>query len=254
MNFSTVVPASFPTTQWGMILAAAGEPDCSAARAALETLYRTYWPPIFGFVRRQGYSASDAEDLTQDFFLYLLDQHACAKADRHQGKFRSFLLAWLRNFLGTVATREGRLKRGGGQTRIALDDTTHILDRFEAESLTASAPLDEEQCFDWLWASELVRQAMDTITAEYAEAERSPIFDALKPFLLGGVGLPDQQETAQHLGMPVETLRSHISRLRARYRKVLREEVMRTIHEGADVDEELRYLGRVLVAAQAPLS
>ncbi len=238
---------SFRTTQWTVILEAAGQSPSPGTQAALEALYRAYWPPVYAFIRRRGYSRAEAQDLTQDFFLYLLDQNACAKADAKQGKFRSFLLGWLKNFLGTVEVRERRQKRGGDQRAIFLNADIETLEQLEAKELRVPPPPDEEREFELYWASILVKRALGTLSAEYATSSKNRILTELKPFLQGGVDIPSQAEVAARLGIPLETLRSHLSRLRAHYRQILREEVMRTVPDASDVDEELRYLGKILI-------
>lgn len=240
---------SFITTQWTVILEAAGQPSSPGTQAALEALYRAYWPPVYAFIHRRGYSRAEAQDLSQDFFLYLLEQNACAKADSKKGKFRSFLIAWLKNFLGTAEVREKRQKRGGDQRAIFLNANIETLEQLETKELKVHPPLDEEREFELQWASILVKRALEALSAEYATGPKKRIFTELKPFLQGGADIPSQAEVSARLGISLETLRSHLSRLRARYRQILREEVMRTVPDASDVDEELRYLCKILIGA-----
>ncbi len=240
---------SFISTQWSVIIGSAARPISPDTQSALESLYLLYWHPIYAFIRLRGYNRAQAQDLTQDFFLYLVEQNACAKADPEKGKFRSFLLAWLKNFLCTMEVREGRQKRGGDQQAIFLDAYTETFEQLEAKELRVRAPLDEEREFELCWASILVKRALETLSKEYSSGSKSRIFLELKPFLQGGVNIPSQAEVAARLETSVETLRSHLSRLRTRYRQTLRAEVMRTVPDASNVDEELQYLCRVLINA-----
>jgi len=219
------------------------------AQAALATLCRDYWPPLYRFVRRRGYSRADAQDLTQGFFAYLFEKQAFALPDRTKGRFRTFLLMLLKRYLSASRAYKSRQKRGGKQEMIFLDD--HQFDALEESSnvaLATQAPLDEERMFEWSWAGALVGRAMEALSAEYPSGQKARAFAELKPFLTGGVGLPTQEEAAARLGVPIETLRSHLSRLRSRYRALLRAEVLRTVPKERDIDDELRYLCRVLIA------
>lgn len=239
--------APFLTTHWSVV-AACEDPSSAVAEVALTQLCRDYWPPLYSFVRRRGYSPADAQDLVQGFFAFLLQSKAYAQTDPCKGKFRSFLLASLKHYLSDVRDREDALKRGGGYKFVFLDEEINAAETLYAgESSTAN--LDEEQAYERRWASMLLARALDRLKADFAAGAKGRIFEALQPFLTGGVGLPSQEETAARLEMPVETLRSHLSRLRARYRDFLREEVARTIALTDDVDEELRHLCQVLIAA-----
>jgi RNA polymerase sigma factor (sigma-70 family) len=215
----------------------------------LARLCSDYWPPLYTFARRRGYNPADAQDLVQAFFAYLLGNKGYAQADRRQGKFRSFLLASFKNYMANTRDREQALKRGGDCEFVLLDEE---LDRIEAlytppECQCVGVDLDEERQYDQLWAAALVTRALERIEAESSKTRKMRLFRGLKPFLTGGVGLPTQEETAKQLEMPVQTLRSHLSRLRARYRELLREEVAKTISAAEDVDEELHYLYKVLI-------
>ncbi len=218
------------------------------AQAALVRLCRDYWPPLYQFVRRRGYSRVDAQDLTQGFFAYLFEKQAFVLPDRSKGRFRTFLLMLLKRYLSASRAYESRQKRGGQQEMIFLDDPqVDALDQ-SSDALTTQAPLDEERIFEWSWAAALVGRAMSALSAEYATGQKARAFTELKPFLTGGLGLPTQEEAAARLGVPIETLRSHLSRLRSRYRALLRAEVLRTVPKERDIDDELRYLCRVLIA------
>lgn len=220
------------------------------AQAALTRLCRDYWPPLYRFVRRRGYSRADAQDLTQGFFAYLIEKHAYATPDRSKGKFRTYLLVLLKRYLGAARLHDARQKRGGGSEMVVLDrDKLNALERVSDDALLISAPLDEERLFEWNWAAALVGRAMEKLRAEYSSGSKVRVLAALRPFLAGGVDLPSQEEVAAQLGVPLQTLRSHLFRLRSRYRALLRAEVLRTVAREEDIDEELRYLCRVLIAS-----
>lgn len=238
--------ASFATTHWSVIAACAL--DDNGAQAALTQLCRDYWPPLYTFVRRRGYNPADAQDIVQGFFAFLLESKAYSKTDRARGKFRSFLLASLKNYMADVWDRERALKRGGGREFVLLEEDVDAVESvYENDPLVAR--LEAEQHYDRRWATSLVAHALERVRKEFGNGPKESLFNGLKPFLSGGVGLPAHEEVAKRLDMPVETLRSHLSRLRARYRAFLREEVARTIGPVDDVDEELRYLRSVLAAA-----
>ena len=238
--------APFATTHWSVI--AACTPDNGSADAALAQLCRDYWPPLYSFVRRRGYNTADAQDLVQGFFAHLLESRAYTKTDQTRGKFRSFLLASLKHYVADVWDRERALKRGGNCKFVLLEEEIEAVESLPTNESTV-IPLDEEQQYEQRWAAALVSHALERVKREFANASKEWLFDGLKPFLSGGVGLPAHEEVAARFAMPVETLRSHLSRLRMRYRVFLREEVARTIGPADDVDEELRYLRSVMAAA-----
>ncbi len=241
--------ATFPTTHWSMI---AGGRDwataSTSAENALAELCRDYWAPLYAFVRRRGYNGHDAQDLTQAFFAYLIESKAHTQADREQGKFRTFLLVVLKRFLSAAHAHEHRIKRGGDREFVFLDQDLAAAEALFASGPATAEPASEERLFEWHWAEALVRRALAALRSEYAIGAKTRIFTELQPFLTGGLHLPSQDEIATRLKMPVETLRSHLSRMRARYREILRGEIARTISSDTDVDEELRYLCQVLIA------
>ncbi|MGH7935995.1 MAG: RNA polymerase sigma factor [Chthoniobacterales bacterium] len=230
-----------------MVAAGDSQAEPEIAQAALAELCQTYWAPLYGFVRSRGRAVPDAEDLTQSFFAYLIEHKIYARVDRRKGRFRSFLLASLKNFLADASDREQALKRGGGKEFLPLDEEQMK----EAESLfkTQRATSSEDQTFDRSWAEALVASGLERLSAEYRSEAGKKLFSELKIFVAGGAEPPPAYaELAMRLGMAESTLRSHVTRLRARYREVLRAEVRRTVESEAEVKEELRELLRVLTA------
>ena len=240
----------FPSTHWSVVLAAReSQAEPEVAHAALAELCQTYWAPLYSFVRSRGYSMHDAQDLTQSFFAYLIERKIYARVDRQKGRFRSFLLASLKNFLADVSDRERTLKRGGGgQNFLPL----HEEQIKEAESLFQHhrSAGTEKQIFDRSWAEALVTTGLERLSVDYRSEGKEKLFNELRIFLTGCAGSPPAySDLADRLGMTESTLRSHVTRLRARYRKVLRAEVRRTVDTESEVDEELHELLRVLTAA-----
>ncbi len=250
---SETVPAGlsdpFAPTHWSVIIAA-GESQAAPeiARAALAQLCQTYWAPLYGFVRSRGYSVHDAQDLTQSFFAYLIEHKIYTRVDRQKGKFRSFLLASLKNFLADASDRERTLKRGGGRDFLPL----HEEQAEETESLfqTQSSATNEDRVFERTWAETLVRDSLEQLSSYYKTEGKERLFQELRIFLTGSADpLPSYVDLARRLGTQASTLRSHITRLRARYREALRAEVRRTVETDAEVEGELRELLRVLTAS-----
>lgn len=239
----------FGTTRWSVIAACSQAAGASSdeAHAALDALCRQYWPPLYSFARRRGYRPPDAQDLTQEFFGDLLASRVYARADPAKGRFRSFLVTIFKRFLSDASKREQSQKRGGGQEFVPLppelaDAETHCL-----SELANHPARDEEHFFDRQWAETLVRSALASLRDQYAEESRAELFESLRGFLTAGEDLPTQEDIASRLQMPAATLRSHVTRLRARYRDALRTEVARTLSPEEDIDEELRYLCQVLI-------
>ena len=186
----------------------------------------------------------DAQDLTQSFFAHLLEHKVYARADRQKGRFRSFLLASVKNFLADAADRERTLKRGGAQNFLPL----HEEQVEQAESLfqTHSAGSNEDRLFDRSWADALITAALDRLSADYKGEGKEQLFNELRIFVAGGEAPPTYAQLADRLGIAQSTLRSQVTRLRARYRDTLRAEVRRTVDAETQVDEELRELLHVL--------
>ena len=228
-----------------MLAAGRSQAEPQTAEAALAELCQVYWAPLYGFVRSRGHTVHDAQDLTQSFFAYLLEHKVYARVDRRKGRFRSFLLASLKNFLADAADRERTLKRGGAQIFLPL----HEEQAQEAESLfqTHSGMSNEDRLFDRGWAEALVAAALERLLADYKREAKEQLFNELRIFIAGGAEPPPTYaELTDRLGITESTLRSHVTRLRARYREALRTEVRRTVDSEKQVDQELRELLHVL--------
>jgi RNA polymerase sigma-70 factor (ECF subfamily) len=243
---------TFAPTHWSVVLAAGrSEADPEVARAALAQLCETYWAPLYSFVRSRGYAVHDAQDLTQSFFAYLIEHKIYTRVDPEKGKFRSFLLASLKNFLADTYDHEQTLKRGGGRDFLPLREEQAE----EAESLfqthfAAGEPNGEDRIFERSWAEALVAAGLDHLARAYRADGKEKLFEELKIFLTGSADpLPSYADLAARLGTLASTLRSHVTRLRTQYREALRAEVRRTVDTDAEVDGELRELLRVLTAS-----
>jgi RNA polymerase sigma-70 factor (ECF subfamily) len=241
----------FGATHWSVIVAAGKtQSDPELAREALAQLCQTYWPPLYNFVRSRGYSVHDAQDLTQGFFAHLIENKIHLRADREKGKFRSFLLASLKNFLSHAREREQTLKRGGGREFIPLEegraDAAESL--FQTHNAAGTSALPEDKLFERTWAETLVATTLDRLAASYKAEGKGELFENFQTFLtVGADPLPAYSELATRLAVAESTIRSHVTRLRARYREMLRAEVRRTVDTEAEVDAELRELLRVLI-------
>ncbi|HEX3628328.1 MAG TPA: sigma-70 family RNA polymerase sigma factor [Verrucomicrobiae bacterium] len=236
----------FATTQWSVVLTA-GRAEFQQAQDALETLCKTYWYPLYAYVRRRGYSPADAEDLTQEFFAWLLDRKWLGKADPQRGRFRSFLLTSISNFLSNEWDKARTQKRGGGKI-ISLE-------RDEAENRYTWQPLSyripessftPEQSFEWRWALTLLDRVMGRLHAEFEHENKKELFEALKPCLLGDSSALPYATLGANLGMSEGSVKVTVHRLRQRYRQLLRDEIASTVAAPEEIEEELRYLFSVL--------
>lgn len=227
-----------------MVRLAAGADSTESAQRALADFCQAYWPPLYAFLRHRGHSSTDAQDLTQGFFVHLMEYQTLSRADRERGRLRTFLLGSLQNFLANEYDRAQALKRGGGKQILSLDDENFS----EAEaSMAVTGDGDPTSSFDLAWASNVVKRAWQHLQDLFASEGKTQWFEEMRPFLMGGSAAPPPQEdVASRLGVPVATLRTSLMRLRQRYREALRSEVARTVSDPAEVDEELQYLYRIL--------
>jgi RNA polymerase sigma-70 factor (ECF subfamily) len=234
----------FPTTHWSVVIQSVKSDASVSAQKALAEFCESYWPPLYTFVRRRGHSPSDAQDLVQGFFAHLLSQDTLSRADRDKGRLRTFLLGCLQHFLANEYDRAQTLKRGGASRIVSMSDEVTATEA----ALVAMSELDETGCYDQVWVATLVSRAWQQLEREYAADGKTMLLEKLKPFLLGRTAVPAQEEIAARLNVPFATLRTLLRRLRQRYRESLREEVARTVAAPSQVDEELRYLQRLLLA------
>jgi RNA polymerase sigma factor (sigma-70 family) len=223
------------------LVIAASANDDAEARAALEELYRLYCYPVYAFIRRRGHGRPDAQDLTQDFFVHLLEKGVLARADAQRGRFRSFLLGALDYFLAHAAERTRASKRGGGCQWVFLDDDAAE----NSYQLAAPEGMTAEKVFDARWAAAMIESAFARLRGELELEGKGHLFQAFKGFLLG-TEEASYQQIADGLGLSLGAVKTVIHRLRGRYRALLREEVTRTVAAPAEVDEELRYLRTAL--------
>ena len=230
----------FPTTHWSLLARATSSGD-DEARRALDELCRRYWTPVNQFVQFRGHRGAEAEDLTQEFFLHVCQHSTFARVDRMRGRFRSFLLGALARFLGDDRDRRNAGKRGGGQTHMSLDDSSHPT--AEAE---AAVPPQETVAFDRAWARAIFRSALTQVRADFTREERAEDFALLKQFLPGSGEPPSYKEAAQRMGITVAALTSEIHRLRDAFRERVRAEVSATVSAPHEIDEEMAHLHRVL--------
>ena len=228
---------SFSATRWSVVLAAAGEAD-----DALATLCRAYWYPLYAFLRRQGLSTHDAEDVTQGFFAHLLGKSALTHVDPAKGRFRTFLLASLKHFLADERDRADAQKRGGGQANISLDAC-------DAEERYALEPCDDfspDRLFDRRWAIAVTEQALARLESEYSAAGKGALFSALKPLLTAPGTARPYSEVCAEFGMNEGALKTAVHRLRQRYGAALRAEIAETVGTEEEIDDELRHLLEVI--------
>lgn len=242
--------AQFRPTRWSVVLLSARSeaPESPAALAALCSLY---WYPLYVFVRKRGYNPEDAQDLTQGFFLHLLDHKALAQVDPLKGKFRSFLLASIQNYLAKETDRAHCLKRGG-KTEFVHLDAENAENHYRVEPTDYLTP---EKIFDARWALTLLDEAMRLLSVEYAEEGKMATLETLKPFLnpIDSEAPPQYERVADQLQISVGAVRTLVHRLRKRYTALLREQVARTVSDASEIDEEIHSLCDALIASEGRL-
>lgn len=239
----------FNTTRWSLIISGAdADGDAVKARNALADLCRIYWRPVFSFVCRRGYSTEDAQDLTQDFFVMMLESNWLQNADESRGRFRSLLLKSLQNFLSHAREKTQARKRGGGVQFVSWDDWMA-----EAPSELTISPeklesLPPERLFDLRWAATVVEHALRRLSEECEAKGRRRLFDALRGHLTAERADTSYAALANSLGVEESIIKKQLHNLRERYRWLLRDEVAHTVADPADVDAEIRYLCATLSA------
>ncbi|HEU0210114.1 MAG TPA: sigma-70 family RNA polymerase sigma factor [Candidatus Udaeobacter sp.] len=232
--------AIFSTTNWSVILEAQGQSP--AAQQALEKLCRTYWRPVYSFIRREGTKPEEAEDLTQSFFALLLKRRNFDAVRKEKGRLRSYLLTSLKHFLISEHRRAVTLKRGKAQQPVPLDELT-------AAGLAELEPADHlsaDRVYERRWALTLMDQVLRRLKAEYCAAGKAALFDSLKKLLPDEPDGQSRADIATELGMTDNALRQAFHRFRHRYQLLLREEISHTVAIASDIEDELRYLITVL--------
>ncbi len=232
--------SAFATTHWSVVLSAQGE--STAARNALENLCRTYWRPLYFFLRRQGCGPEEAQDLTQGFFALLLERRDLNNVRKEKGRLRSYLLTSLKHFLTNERQRAMAIKRGEGQQLIPLEELrdNQRLDLEPAQTLTA------DQIYERRWALTVLEQVLTRIGDDYRDAGKAALFERLKELLADEPERPSQAGIAAELGMTENAVKQAFHRLRERYRQTLRDEIAHTVATPAEIEDELRHLITVL--------
>jgi RNA polymerase sigma-70 factor (ECF subfamily) len=236
-------PHEFVTTRWSLILSAAhfGSEE-QKARGALAELCRTYWRPIFSFVHGRGYSVEDAQDLTQDFFVTILEHNWLQHADRNRGRFRSLVLRSVQNFLINAAEKTHAHKRGGDVEFISWDDWMAEAPSQLSIPVQALDSLPPERIFDLTWATTVVEHAFQRLREECESKGKLWLFQALSSHLTDERDEMSYANLSGELGMAETAVKKQLHNMRQRYRSLLRDEVSQTVEDPADVDDEIRYL------------
>jgi RNA polymerase sigma factor (sigma-70 family) len=232
-------PSQFPTTRWTLVVAA-GDPHRKEARSALVSLCENYWYPLYAYLRRRGHPAEQAQDLTQEFFLRVLEGRYLDRADPEKGRFRSFLLTSLKFFVADEGDRQRARKRGGGGL-VALEFSSGE-ERYQREPAHDETP---ERIFERRWALSVLDRVVERLQNEFVQHGRPEHFDRLKVFLLGQSDAP-YAVLAREMNTSEGALKVAIHRLRKRYRDLFRQEIADTVVDTTQVESELRYLAAVL--------
>jgi len=227
----------FATTHWSVVLTA-GHDSAPGAQEALEKLCRTYWYPLYAHVRRLGHSPEDAQDLTQAFFAKLLEKKSLRHAQKERGRFRTFLLTSLKNFVSHEWERAQTAKRGGGSTHLSWDQTSAE----ERYRLEPASDLTPDKVFEQRWAMTLFQEALARLREESVAAGKSDRFEQLKGFLTEEPAEGAYKAVAGRLGMSSDSVAVSVHRLRQRYGELVREAIAQTVATAAEMQEELRYL------------
>ena len=239
----TAMGAQFVATSWTNVMAAqqSGSPE---AAAALEKLCRAYWYPLYAYLRRKGNDPHRAQDLTQEFLYRLIKENYLGAADRRRGKFRSFLLAALNHFVSNQRDYERAIKRGGRMTFVSLDDTESET-RFLREPASEQSP---EKIFERNWFLALFAEALARLREEQVAAGRRDLFDQLKQFVLEDAEAGEYSAAARQVNMTPNAVAVTVHRLRERYKKLVHEEIVRTVADPSEIEEELHRFFTVMAA------
>src|SRR6185503_278917 len=231
----------FATTHWSVVLAAK-EGDASKMEVALEKLCRTYWPPLYAYIRRDGNDATEAQDLTQEFFGRLLARDYLQQLRHQEGKFRSFLLAYLKNFLSKQRRKVGAQKRGGHCEFVSLNEPA-------GEDGYLLEPVDEltpDQVFERRWAQAVLQKALDRLREEFLARSQGALFELLQDYQPREPGGRTYAQLGVELAMTEAAVKSAVQRMRQRHRELLREEIAHTVTRPEEIEEELRHFRALL--------
>src|SRR5579864_2063233 len=231
--------SQFPTTRWTLVVAA-GDPQRKEARSALVSLCENYWYPLYAYLRRRGYPADEAQDLTQEFFVRVLEGRYLDRADPEKGRFRSFILTSLKFFVADEEDRHRARKRGGG-ILVPLEFSSGEA-RYQREPAHDETP---ERIFERRWALSMLDRVVERLRSEFVHHGRPEHFERLKVFLLGQCDAP-YATLAHEMNTSEGALKVAVHRLRKRYREVFRQEIADTVANPAEVEAELRYLAIML--------
>lgn len=235
--------SAFHTTSWTLVQAAAVNPTAESSRA-LAMLCQTYWQPVYAFIRRNGHDRDQAQDLAQGFFTLLLEKNYLGDANRQRGRFRSFLMTSVKNFLANEWDRANALKRGGGQVPVSID----LVEAERWYMPAAAKKASPESMFERRWALSLLEHVLAKLRAEYASAGKADQFESLSTFLNQESDEARYRELAGSMGLSAGALRMLVHRMRRKYRRLLREEIAQTVSSPEETDDELRFLLSTLSA------
>jgi len=236
IDLTSASPGAFATTHWSVVLKAQGESP--AAQEALENLCRTYWRPIYGFVRREGARPDEAQDITQGFFALILERKDFSSVRREKGRLRSFLLASLKHFMANERRDAAAIKRGRGRAPIPLDG----IESYKVSDLDRGDMLSPDLLYDRRWAFTVLDRVFARLRDESQRSLNPPLLQRLNTLLSDEPERPSQAEIAREFGMTENAVKQAFHRLRQRYRQLLREEVAHTVATPAEIEDELRHL------------
>jgi RNA polymerase sigma factor (sigma-70 family) len=242
-------PAPFSTTRWSLVLGGARPEDTEAAQTALAELCRIYWRPIYAYICRRGYSIHDAEDLTQDFFVMILEKNWLQHADPERGRFRSLLLRSVQNFVGHESEKRRTQKRGGKVNFVSWDEwTAEAPSRvmIAGETLQTASP---DHVFDLRWALTVVERALQRLRAECEGKGKAELFDALNSYLTSDPSEISYSSLGKVLGVSEPTIKKQLHNLRRRYRWLIHHEVAHTVGKPDEIEDEVRHLCKALATA-----
>ncbi len=232
----------FTTTHWSVVLATANE-DSPQAAAALEQLCRTYWYPLYAYIRHRGYGHEDAQDFTQGFLLQLLERKALKRVERAKGRFRSFLLAGLNYYLADQHDRATARKRGGGQPTLSFLDGQEAQERYRLEGVDESSP---DKLFERRWALTMLDRVLNGLEQEYQAQGKADLFERLQQFLVTGDREQTYAEVAAEVDMTRDAFRMAVHRMRQRYYELFRAEIAHTVADPTEVEDEMHHLCAVI--------